>query len=182
MALATYLLGVFWRERHRASSTGAHPGAGAGPAPSNDTARVAAHQSHHALARLYKTKLGEPLRAKEHLEAAFALDPSDLTALDELLPHFRATGRAAELADACEKAGFELVRWWHYFSPNSLHILEWGHYFGLPSWVVHALFGRWILVRSDWNLALTRALVNKAYTEKAEQPQGSYTFYVVRKV
>lgn len=80
------------------------------------------------------------------------------------------------------RAGFRIEKWWHYFSPQSLHLLEWGHYFGLPSWVVHALFGRWILVRSDWNLALTRALVNKAYTEKAEQPQGSYTFYVVRKV
>ena len=75
----------------------------AGPAPASDTARTAAHQSHHALARLFKSKLGEPQRAKEHLEAAFALDPKDLSALDELLPYFRATGRAAELADACEK-------------------------------------------------------------------------------
>jgi SAM-dependent methyltransferase len=81
-----------------------------------------------------------------------------------------------------ERAGFRIEKWWHYFSPRALHLLEWGHYFGLPSWVVHALFGRWILVRSDWNLALTRAVVNPAYTEKSEQPQGSYTFYVVRKV
>jgi|GEM_PF-456460 len=76
----------------------------AGPAPASEGARNAAHQSHHALAKLYKGKLSEPARAKEHLEAAFALVPTDLSALDELLPHFRATGRAVELSDALEKA------------------------------------------------------------------------------
>lgn len=76
----------------------------AGPAPADDESREAAHASHHALARLLKTKLGEPARAREHLEAALALDPQDATALDELLPWFRASGRAVELADACEKA------------------------------------------------------------------------------
>jgi tetratricopeptide (TPR) repeat protein len=76
----------------------------AGPAPRADDVRKAAHAAHHALARLLKTKLGEPARAREHLEAALALDPQDAAALDELLPYFRASGRAAELADACEKA------------------------------------------------------------------------------
>jgi tetratricopeptide (TPR) repeat protein len=76
----------------------------AGPAPAQDEVRQAAHASHHALARLLKARLGEPARAREHLEAALALDPQDTVALDELLPYFRASGRAAELADACEKA------------------------------------------------------------------------------
>lgn len=76
----------------------------AGPAPEGDEVRQAAHASHHALAQLLKTKLGEPARAREHLEAALALDPQDTRALDELLPYFRASGKAAELADACEKA------------------------------------------------------------------------------
>jgi tetratricopeptide (TPR) repeat protein len=76
----------------------------AGPAPRTEEIRKAAHASHHALARLLKTKLGEPARAREHLEAALALDPQDVAALDELLPYFRASGKAAELADACEKA------------------------------------------------------------------------------
>lgn len=76
----------------------------AGPAPRTEAIRKAAHSSHHALARLLKTKLGEPARARDHLEAALALDPQDLIALDELLPYFRASGKAAELADACEKA------------------------------------------------------------------------------
>jgi SAM-dependent methyltransferase len=81
-----------------------------------------------------------------------------------------------------ELAGFKIDKWWHYFSPQALHILEWGHYFGLPSWIIHAVTRRWILVRSPWNLALTRAVVRKAYDEPSSHPQGSYTFYVVRKV
>jgi tetratricopeptide (TPR) repeat protein len=76
----------------------------AGPSPSLPALRVAAHQSHHALARLLKTKLGEPGRARDHFESALALDPTDAAALDELLPYFRASGKAVELADACEKA------------------------------------------------------------------------------
>ncbi|MBE2252842.1 MAG: flagellar hook-length control protein FliK [Myxococcus sp.] len=76
----------------------------AGPSPAAQALRVAAHQSHHALARLLKSKLGEPARARDHLEAALALDPTDAAALDELLPYFRASGKAVELADACEKA------------------------------------------------------------------------------
>lgn len=76
----------------------------AGPSPSSPALRTAAHQSHHALARLLKTKLGEPARARDHLELALALDPTDAAALDELLPYFRAAGKAVELADACEKA------------------------------------------------------------------------------
>lgn len=81
-----------------------------------------------------------------------------------------------------ETVGFKIEKWWHYFSPRSLHILEWGHYFGLPSWIIHALFKRWILVQTPWNLALTRKIVAPAYTEAREQEKGSYTFYVVRKL
>lgn len=76
----------------------------AGPSPRSEEIRKASHASHHALARLLKSKLGEPARAREHLEAALALDAQDQLALDELLPYFRASGKAAELADACEKA------------------------------------------------------------------------------
>jgi len=76
----------------------------AGPSPRSESVRRAAHQSHHALARLYRTKLGDPARAREHLEAALALDPRDTAALDELIPYFRATGRVQELAESLEKA------------------------------------------------------------------------------
>jgi tetratricopeptide (TPR) repeat protein len=76
----------------------------AGPSPAAPALRHAAHQSHHALARLLKSKLGEPARARDHFESALALDPTDAHALDELLPYFRAPGKSVELADACEKA------------------------------------------------------------------------------
>lgn len=81
-----------------------------------------------------------------------------------------------------EKAGFKIEKWWHYFSPRALHILEWGHYFGLPSWILRMTVGKWNLVRADWNFTLTRAVVRPAYGEAPEQPEGSYTFYVVRKI
>ncbi|MBF5042480.1 flagellar hook-length control protein FliK [Aggregicoccus sp. 17bor-14] len=76
----------------------------AGPAPRTEEIRQAAHASHHALARLYRGRLGDPARAREHLEAALALDPKDAAALEELIPYFRASGRADALADALEKA------------------------------------------------------------------------------
>jgi tetratricopeptide (TPR) repeat protein len=80
----------------------------AGPAPRDAAARSAAHRSHHALARLSRTRLGDPARGRSHLEAALALEPQDTLALEELIPAFRATGRTAELADACEKAALAL--------------------------------------------------------------------------
>lgn len=79
------------------------------------------------------------------------------------------------------EAGFRVERWWHYFSPEALHVLEWGHYFGLPSLAAHFLLRRWILFPAKWNLAVTRALVQRFYDEPGEQPQGAYTFYVARR-
>ncbi len=80
-----------------------------------------------------------------------------------------------------DAAGFEIVRWWHYFSPGALHTLEWGHYFGLPAWVSKLLFGRWILSPSRWNLALTHRLVARYYCEAPECQDGAYSFYITRR-
>ena len=80
------------------------------------------------------------------------------------------------------EAGFKVERWWYYFSPHSLHVLEWGHYFGLPSLVVHGLFRRWILMPARWNLALTNAVVQPVFRENPLHPQGAYTFYVARRI
>jgi SAM-dependent methyltransferase len=77
--------------------------------------------------------------------------------------------------------GFEIVDYWHYFSPHAFHILEWGHYFGLPALICKKLFGKWILVPARWNLVFTRAFVLSSYTEERRQPQGSYTFYICKK-
>lgn len=81
-----------------------------------------------------------------------------------------------------ERAGFRVERYWHYFSPQALAVLEWGHYFGLPSLVTRKLFGRWILVPQRWNLELTRRLVQPYYDEPQDQPRGSYSFYITRRV
>jgi SAM-dependent methyltransferase len=81
-----------------------------------------------------------------------------------------------------ERTGFQVDRYWHYFSPQALHVLEWGHYFGLPSLITHKLFNKWILVPTRWNLAITRAVVEPYYLEEREQPQGSYSFYITHRV
>lgn len=78
------------------------------------------------------------------------------------------------------KAGFDLVRTWHYFPPASLHWLEWGHYFGLPSVIAKRLFGRWILAPTRWNLALTKWLVGR-HSRPEEISHGTYSFYIAKR-
>jgi SAM-dependent methyltransferase len=79
-----------------------------------------------------------------------------------------------------EGAGFCLEKWWHYFSPAALRMLEWGHYFGAPTLLARLLTGRWILAPYRWNLALTEHLV-RPYTDAVPDSTGTYTFYVARK-
>jgi SAM-dependent methyltransferase len=79
-----------------------------------------------------------------------------------------------------ETAGFELVRWWNYFSPASMRVLEWGHYFGLPSVLARVISGRWVLAPTRANLWLTeRYLRPYASSEAAEH--GTFTFYIARR-
>ena len=79
-----------------------------------------------------------------------------------------------------EKAGFKLDRYWHYFSPVSMRVLEWGHYFGLPSLVSKALTGKWILSPTKWNLSLTENYLRK-YASPEPVKDGTFTFYIARK-
>jgi hypothetical protein len=79
-----------------------------------------------------------------------------------------------------EKHGFEIEKWWDYFSPSALHTLEWGHYFGVPSLVSKTLFGRWILAPGDWNLFFSDRLVRPHYEVDPRNPQGVYSFYKAR--
>ncbi len=83
-------------------------------------------------------------------------------------------------SERLERAGFEVVRWWHYFSPAAMRVLEWGHYFGLPSLVARLLTGRWILAPTRWNLALTRRFVQR-YASTQPVEDGTFTFYLARK-
>jgi SAM-dependent methyltransferase len=80
-----------------------------------------------------------------------------------------------------ERAGFHLERWWHYFPPQALRVLEWGHYFGAPTLVAKVFFRRWILAPTRWNLGLTERLM-RPYADPAPHPQGTFTFYVSVKV
>lgn len=90
----------------------------------------------------------------------------------------------ADEPDVWEKrlnnAGFTLERWWHYFSPASMRVLEWGHYFGLPSVVAKMLTGKWIISPTKWNLAATEAYVKK-YASPEPVEDGTFTFYIASK-
>lgn len=80
-----------------------------------------------------------------------------------------------------EDHGFVIESCWDYFPPPALHVLEWGHYFGVPSWISKILFGRWILAPSAWNLYFTDRLVRPHYERDPQSPQGVYSFYITRK-
>ncbi len=82
--------------------------------------------------------------------------------------------------DRLARSGFELVRWWHYFPPASMRVLDWGHYFGMPSVVARLLTGRWIIARTKWNLWLTMKLVRK-HASPVPVEDGTFTFYITRK-
>jgi SAM-dependent methyltransferase len=78
------------------------------------------------------------------------------------------------------RAGLTVTRWWPYFSPGALAALEWGHPLGLPSLLAKALIGRWLIVPTAWNLALTEALLRRYYEEPPPK-EGAYLFFVARK-
>jgi SAM-dependent methyltransferase len=84
--------------------------------------------------------------------------------------------------DRLEKAGFEIEEWWHYFPPEALHTLEWGHFFGVPSWVSKSLFGKWILAPAPWNLFITRRIVQRHYDLSPRSEKGAYSFYITRRI
>jgi SAM-dependent methyltransferase len=78
------------------------------------------------------------------------------------------------------RAGFNLERWWHYFSPAALRMLEWGHYFGLPSLLSKQLTHHWILSPTRWNLGLTEKVLQR-FASPEPLETGTFTFYIARK-
>jgi ubiquinone/menaquinone biosynthesis C-methylase UbiE len=80
-----------------------------------------------------------------------------------------------------ELAGFTVEKWWNYFPPKALAILEWGHYFGLPSFIIRKLTGRWILVPTHWNLMLTQRFL-QPYAKAVASADGVCTFYIARRI
>jgi len=79
-------------------------------------------------------------------------------------------------------AGFSIERMWHYFSPQALKIMEWGHYLGLPSLIIRWITGRWILFPKRGNLALTYRMLHPYFESDPVCENGVYTFYIARKL
>jgi len=88
---------------------------------------------------------------------------------------------AQEWESQLVQAGFRLDDHWSYFPPDALRALELGHYFGLPSLITRWLFGRWLLVPSRWNLAITHHAIQK-HGPSVQDDQGTYTFVIARKL
>ncbi len=86
----------------------------------------------------------------------------------------------AEWERRLNDGGFEMEQYWHYFPPATLHALEWGHYFGLPSWVARALTGRWVVAPGRWSLGITERVIRK-HSEGGKDEAGTYTWYVARR-
>jgi SAM-dependent methyltransferase len=80
-----------------------------------------------------------------------------------------------------EQAGFGLEKWWHYFSPQAMRALEWGHYFGAPTLLPHALSKHWIVAPYRWNLAITERYVRQ-FTDSTADSKGTFTFYIAHKL
>ncbi len=65
------------------------------------------------------------------------------------------------------RAGLHLVDAFYYFSARANHVLDLGHYWGVPNLIARKLFGRWILFPSRWNpvLSVTDRLLRPLYEE-----------------
>jgi SAM-dependent methyltransferase len=127
-------------------------------------------------------------RFLESLSISNALDRAGLRSLGDAYRRFFDRISRHQHSDPPEvweaqlaTAGFEVETWWHYLPPKALHVVEWGHYFGLPSLLIHWTTGRWVLVPRRWNLALTRRIVEPYYVNDPRSEQGVYTFYVARR-
>lgn len=83
-------------------------------------------------------------------------------------------------AERLALAGFTIERWQYYFSKEALHTLELGHAQGVPSAVLHALTGHWILGPWKSNLRRTEQWVRPYYEEEFPQ-HGAYLFFLARK-
>jgi SAM-dependent methyltransferase/4-amino-4-deoxy-L-arabinose transferase-like glycosyltransferase len=83
---------------------------------------------------------------------------------------------AARLA----QAGFEIERWQYYFSKEALRALEMGHAQGIPSAMMHALTGHWIVAPWESSLKWTDRWLRPYYDEPFGET-GAYLLIVARK-
>lgn len=83
-------------------------------------------------------------------------------------------------AQRLAQAGFVIERWQYYFSHDALHVLELGHAIGLPSAIMHALTGHWIIGPWESNLKWTERWV-RPYYEEDFPVEGAYIFILARR-
>jgi SAM-dependent methyltransferase len=79
------------------------------------------------------------------------------------------------------QVGLEYESSWHYFSMQAFHVLEWGHYLGLPSLIWKKITKRWILSPTRWNLFFTKKITERFYQESERPNDGVYSFYIFKK-
>ena len=91
------------------------------------------------------------------------------------------TDSAERWAVRLAQAGFVVEQWQYYFSKEALHALEWGHVQGLPSAVLHALTGHWILAPWESNLWRTERWVRPFYEEEPAVDDGTMVLLIARK-
>ena len=83
-------------------------------------------------------------------------------------------------ADRFADAGFSVSRWQYYFSTEALHALELGHFQGIPSAIIHALTGHWILAPWKSSLGITERWVRPFYEEEPPET-GTMVLFILRK-
>lgn len=88
-----------------------------------------------------------------------------------------------EWLNKLERNGFIITNHWNYFSEKSLGILEWGHYFGLPSLMNYILFHKWVLFPSMKNPLLKRIYfwLKPHYEKDQKSENGAYSFIIAVK-
>jgi SAM-dependent methyltransferase len=79
-----------------------------------------------------------------------------------------------------ENTGFVIDRYWDYFPARALHVMETGHFFGVPALVSRKLTGRWILARNRFNLEIPYRLARRTI-QSPISPEGAYTFYITHR-
>ncbi|MCA9917856.1 MAG: methyltransferase domain-containing protein [Anaerolineales bacterium] len=90
------------------------------------------------------------------------------------------TDSAEVWAERLAKAGFGIERWQYYFSKEALRALEWGHVQGLPSAILHALTGHWLVAPWESSLRRTERWLRPFYNEPFPE-DGTYLLIVARK-
>ena len=78
------------------------------------------------------------------------------------------------------QAGFSIDRWQYYFSKDATRVYEKGHFIGIPSAVLHALTGHWILGPWESNLKWTEKWARPHYEEEFPS-EGAFIFILACK-